>query len=85
VAASLLGLLACARRPLSWSEIQGAISIDLDKQDVDFEERQLRVDSKSLCGSFVEYDADGRVRIAHHTVKLYVLLSKTENLTHVST
>lgn len=72
-AARLLGWLVCAQRPLKWHEIQGAISIDLEAQDVDFEERGLRVDSKDLCSSLVEKGIDGSVELVHLTAKLWVL------------
>jgi len=69
-ATRLLGWLVCAKRPLKWHEIQGAISIDLEAQDVDFEERRLRVDSKDLCGSLVEKRTDGSIELVHLTAKL---------------
>ena len=69
-AARLLGWLVCARRPLKWHEIQGAISIDLGAQDVDFDERRLRVDSKDICGSLVEKSTDGCVKLVHLTARL---------------
>jgi hypothetical protein len=69
-AARLFGLFVCARRPLSWHEIQGAVSIDLDRWNIDFEERQLRDSSKSLCGSLVENYSDGHVGLVHHTTRM---------------
>jgi hypothetical protein len=69
-AARLLGWLVCAKRPLKWHEIQGAVAIDLEERNVDFEERQLRVTSKSLCGSLVEHRSDGSVELVHLTAKL---------------
>ncbi len=66
----LLGWLASARRPLKWHEIQGAVSIDLDKEDIDWNRRKLREDSKELCGALVEIKADGTVELVHHTARL---------------
>lgn len=71
-AAQLLGWLVCAKRPLRWYEIQGAVSIDLSMQAVDFEQRKLRVDSKALCGSLVEVRTDGEVHLVHLTARWYV-------------
>jgi hypothetical protein len=68
-AARLLGWLVCAKRPLKWHEIQGAVAIDLEEQNVDFEERHLRVDSKSLCGSLVEHHPDDSLDLVHLTAK----------------
>jgi hypothetical protein len=69
-AAKLLGWLVCAKRPLKWHEIQGATSINLEIQNVDFEERKLRLDAKELCGSLVERRSDDTVELVHLTAKL---------------
>ncbi|KAH8690547.1 hypothetical protein BGW36DRAFT_411385 [Talaromyces proteolyticus] len=69
----LLGWLVCAKRPLKWHEIQGAIAIDLETQTIDFEKRKLRVDSKHLCGSLVEIRAGGTIELVHTTAKLYLV------------
>lgn len=69
-AESLLGWLICAKRPLKWHEIQGAISIDTANKVVDFDDRQLRVDSKDLCGALVEVHPDESVELVHHTASL---------------
>jgi hypothetical protein len=68
-ATQLLGLLVCAKRPLNWTEIQGAVSIDLGSRDLDIEERRFRVDSKYLCGSLVEIRPGGVVELVHMTAK----------------
>jgi hypothetical protein len=66
----LLGWLVCAKRPLKWREIQGAVSINLEAKDIDLEERQLRDGSKDLCGSLVEQRSDGSVELVHLTARL---------------
>lgn len=63
-----IGWMTCAKRPLKWWEIQGAMSIDLDKMVVDYEERQSRRHVRELCGSLV-YEHAGRVRLVHSTAK----------------
>ena len=68
----LLGLLVCAKRSLRWTEIQGAVSIDLDTKTVDIEGRSFRVDSKELCGSLVEIRPGEIVELVHMTAKQYV-------------
>jgi len=70
-AKQLLGLLVCAKRSLKWTEIQGAISIDLDTKIVDFDGRCFRADSKDLCGSLVEVRPGGIVELVHMTAKQY--------------
>lgn len=72
----ILGWLICAKRPLKWHEIQGAISIDSRNQSVDFENRQLRVDSKDLCGSLVEVHRDETIELVHQTAKHYLIHDK---------
>lgn len=66
----LLRWLICAKRPLKWHEIQGARCINLDKQTIDWDRRQFRVDSKELCGALVEVRPDGTVELVHLTAKL---------------
>ncbi|RDW85274.1 hypothetical protein BP6252_02864 [Coleophoma cylindrospora] len=69
----LLGWLVCSRRPLKWHEIQGAMSIDLDLQTVDFEEGKLILDAEELCGSLVERFPGGRIELVHSTAKTYLV------------
>jgi len=61
----------CARRPLKISEIQGAVSIDLDREIVDFDGRRLRDDVRDLCGCLVDV-RDGNFELVHTTAKQYV-------------
>lgn len=68
-AKKLLGWLVCARRPLKWHEIQAAISIDVERQAVDFEGRSLVVDVKELCGSLVERLPGDRIELVNSTAK----------------
>ena len=67
---TLLSWLVCAKRSISWREIQGAKSIDVETQSVDFERLRFRVDSKDLCGSLVEIRSDGTVELVHLTAKM---------------
>jgi len=69
-AQKLLGWLVCARRPLKWNEIQGAMSIDVEGQTVDFEDGQLVLDVQELCGSLVERLSGDRIELVHSTAKL---------------
>ena len=61
--------LVFAKRPLKWREIQAAKSIDVDRQTVDFSERQLMDTAKEICGAFVEEHPDGTVDFIHLTAK----------------
>lgn len=72
IARKLLGWMVCARRPLKWPEIQGASSIDLVGQTVNFDERKLRVHIRDLCGSLIQVSPGDRVELVHSTAKLSV-------------
>ncbi|KAK0701292.1 hypothetical protein B0H67DRAFT_558761 [Lasiosphaeris hirsuta] len=73
---TLLTWLTCAKRPMKWREIQGAKSVDLEAQCVDFDKLRFRVDSKDLCGSLVEMRSDGTVELVHLTAKLFLIGEK---------
>jgi hypothetical protein len=68
----LLGWMICARRPLKWHEIQGAVSTDPVEQTVNFDERKLRVHIRDLCGSLIQVLPGDRVELVHSTAKLSV-------------
>ncbi|EON64652.1 hypothetical protein W97_03885 [Coniosporium apollinis CBS 100218] len=68
-AGRLLGWLACAKRPLKWSEIQAAWAINPDDPTADFEDRKLLVGPKDLCGHLVTVNSDGVVGLSHSIVK----------------
>lgn len=68
----LLGWVVTAKRPLTWPEIQGAVSIDTEQETVDFEGRELVVDIKDLCGSLVERLAGDRIELVHTSAKMWV-------------
>ncbi|GAT24770.1 hypothetical protein RIB2604_01806010 [Aspergillus luchuensis] len=72
----LLGWLVCAKRRLKWREIQGAVSVDLEGEDVDFESRQWILDSRDLCDSLVEVKTDGTLEFVHATAKQYLIRAK---------
>jgi hypothetical protein len=68
-ARKILAWLICARQPLNWHEIQGAISISLEDNSVDFQGRQLWVHAKDICGSFVEVLPGGRLQLVHQSAR----------------
>lgn len=71
-ALTLLGWVVTAKRPLTWPEIQGAVSIDVDQESVDFKYRSLVVDIGELCGSLVERLAGDRIELVHTSAKTWV-------------
>ena len=70
IAHKLLGWMVCAKRPLKWNEIQGAISIDPTREIVDYDGRKLRIHVKDLCGSLVNVLQGDRVELVHGTAKM---------------
>lgn len=67
-AQELLGWLVCAPRPLKWSEMQAAVSINVEDETVDFEDRKLRWHIHDICGALVQNKGD-RVSLVHHTAR----------------
>jgi hypothetical protein len=67
---TLLGWVVTAKRPLTWPEIQGAVSIDIEDQIVDFDERSLVVDIGALCGSLVEKLPGDRIELVHTSARM---------------
>jgi hypothetical protein len=71
----LLGWIACSKRPLKWHEIQGAVSVNVQDQSVDFENRQLCTHVRDICGSLIDVLPGDRVQLVHGTAKSQVILS----------
>ncbi|KAI4607899.1 hypothetical protein J4E83_009443 [Alternaria metachromatica] len=63
--------LVCAKRRLTWKEIQVALSIDVDYQTIDYEHQHLRDHIYETCGSLVLVNGD-RVSLVHSTAKTYI-------------
>ena len=66
----VLGWLVCAKRPLTWHEIQVMKSINLDEQCVDFERHGFVKSPEDLCASLIETRSDGTIEFVHLTAKL---------------
>ncbi len=64
----ILGWIVCAKRSLRWREIQGAVSIDMDQQQVDYK-RKLLESPKDLFASLVELENDETVQLIHETAR----------------
>ncbi|KAH8691089.1 hypothetical protein GQ44DRAFT_636325, partial [Phaeosphaeriaceae sp. PMI808] len=78
-ALSPLGWVICARRPLKWYEIQGAVCIELEQEEVHWG-NQLIGNSKDLWCSLVEIRSDQTVVPVHQSVEEYL---KTSGLLHL--
>ncbi|TGJ85994.1 hypothetical protein E0Z10_g2737 [Xylaria hypoxylon] len=62
----ILGWITCARRPLKWVEVQGAVCVDLDNQIIDHD-KMLSDSPKGLFASLIEIKEDNTVELVHET------------------
>ena len=67
----ILSWVVIAQRDLRWHEIQGAVSLDLEGREVDFEGRRFSDEDgpKDLCGSLVEVTQEGAVTLVHSSAR----------------
>ncbi|KAI1410433.1 hypothetical protein F5Y13DRAFT_167760 [Hypoxylon sp. FL1857] len=71
----VLGWIVCAPRPLRWREIQGAVSLDIENQEINHERRFL--DSpKDLFASLIEVQLNDAVELIHGTARDYLIRSE---------
>ncbi|KAI1769276.1 hypothetical protein GGR53DRAFT_473750 [Hypoxylon sp. FL1150] len=70
----ILGWIVCAPRPLRWREIQAAVCLDLDNQDVN-DNRRLRGSPKDLFEALVEVQANDTVELIHNSAREYLIRS----------
>ncbi|KAI8940928.1 hypothetical protein NX059_002183 [Plenodomus lindquistii] len=71
-ARKLLGWMVCAKRRLTWKEIQVAISIDTEHQTIEYDSRRVRDHIYETCGSLVILNSD-QVSLVHSTAKRYIM------------
>ncbi|KAL9618244.1 MAG: hypothetical protein Q9160_007014 [Pyrenula sp. 1 TL-2023] len=69
----LLNWIVCAKRPLRWHEIQGAVAIDLDAGEVDVESHLIYDNAKDICGSLVTILKDNSITMVHGTARQYLI------------
>lgn len=67
----LLGWMVCAKRQLTWKEIQVALSIEVEDQTIEYSDRHMRTHIYDICGSLVLLSR-GRVQLVHSTAKHYI-------------
>jgi hypothetical protein len=72
IAKTLLGWMVCAKRQLTLREIQVALSLNVETQQLEYDDRRLRDNIDDICGSLVLLSGD-RVQLVHSTAKLYGL------------
>jgi hypothetical protein len=60
--------MVCAKRNLTWKEMQVALSIDAERQIIDYENQHVRDHIYVTCGSLVLISGD-RISLVHSTAK----------------
>ncbi|KAI0971965.1 hypothetical protein F4678DRAFT_430685 [Xylaria arbuscula] len=68
----ILGWITCARRPLKWTEVQGAVCVDMDNQTLNHD-RKLSDSPESLFESLISIREDTTVELVHETARHYLL------------
>lgn len=67
----LLNWIVCAKRPLRWHEVQGAVAIDIDVGEVDIKSHLVYDNAKDICGSLVTILKDRSITMVHGTARQY--------------
>jgi hypothetical protein len=73
MAKKIFGLLAGAKRPLKWCELQAALSLEVSPSGavtMDFQSNMLRNDIRETCGTLVQVVQQNRVEFIHSTTRL---------------
>ena len=70
-ATKLLGWMVCAKRRLTWKEMQVALSIDIEGQTIEYDDKRLRKHIHEICGSLILVHSD-QVSFVHSTARTYV-------------
>jgi len=73
MAKKIFGLLAGAKRPLKWHELQAALSLEVSASggvSMDYHSNQLRNDIRETCGTLVQVLHKNRVEFIHSTTRL---------------
>jgi len=65
----ILTLVTTSQRALYAHEIQGALAINLEEQNIDFENRHSRFPLDDLCGPIIQIRQNGVVDLIHPTAK----------------
>ncbi|KAH6999158.1 hypothetical protein BKA56DRAFT_569243 [Ilyonectria sp. MPI-CAGE-AT-0026] len=78
----ILDLVCATKQVLSLDDLQAAFAFDSQTRTFDFEERMLRVDPRTLCGSLIGVDPSGLIDLFHPSLKRHLLsrgLASTEH------
>jgi hypothetical protein len=73
MAKKIFGLLAGAKRPLKWHELQAALSLEVSPSgevSMDYHSNQLCNEIRDTCGTLVQVVKQNRVEFIHSTTRL---------------
>ncbi|CEJ93516.1 hypothetical protein VHEMI09097 [[Torrubiella] hemipterigena] len=69
---NILGWIVYAKRPMRWREVQGAVCIDIEAQDINTD-RMLLEPPEGLFASIIEVRSNGTVELTHTTAYDYLI------------
>jgi hypothetical protein len=68
----VLSWIACAKRPITSSELRHALAVELDTSELDEENLPETGDIVSVCAGLVTVDEESDIiRLIHHTTQEY--------------
>ncbi|KAL4928317.1 uncharacterized protein BDV17DRAFT_264698 [Aspergillus undulatus] len=78
----LLGWLVCSKRPLKWTEIQLALSINMEALNTNELDMDLKLvdDPEELCGSLVQVLKGNRIELVHSTARQFIAKTREISL-----
>lgn len=72
LARQVLSWITCAKRPLTTSELQHALAVEVDKPELDEENLYQVEDMVSVCAGLVTVDEESDIiRLVHYTTQEY--------------
>ena len=79
LAKQVLSWITCSKRPLSVSELQYALAVEVDKAELDEENLPQLEDMVSVCAGLVTVDEESSIiRLVHYTTQEYFERTQTQ-------
>jgi hypothetical protein len=72
LAQQVLGWITCAKRPLTTTELQHALAVEIGDQELDKDNLPQLDDMTSVCAGLVTIDEESNtIRLVHYTIQEY--------------
>jgi ankyrin repeat protein len=85
LAKQVLSWITCAKRPLTTSELQHALAVEVGESELDIENLPQVEDIISVCAGLVTVDEERNVRLVHYTTQEYFERTKKDWFPHAQT